>query len=47
MFYYPILTSTSQSFDCDRCYREKVVDIAKQSKERVDKLSNCHVLQQY
>ena len=47
IFYYPILTIASQSFDCDRYgnlhyYREKAVDIVKQSKERVNKLSNCH-----
>ena len=47
MFYCPILTIASQSFDCDRYgnlhyYHGKIVDLAKQSKEHVNKLSNCH-----
>ena len=49
MFYYPILTIALLSFDCDRYgnlhyYRvtSTVIDIAKQSKERVNKLLNCH-----
>ena len=47
MFYYPVLTIASQSFDCNRYgnlhyYRVKIVDIANQIKERVNKLSNCH-----
>ena len=47
MFYYSILTIASQPFDCDKYgnlhyYRVKssLVDIEKQSKERINKLSN-------
>ena len=48
MFFYPILTIASQSFDCDRYgnlhyYRvTSIADIAKQSKERLNKRLNCH-----
>ena len=40
MFYYPILAIASQSSALLPC--KKVVDITSQSKERVNKLSNCH-----